>query len=580
MLVFSNHKTIKKNNLEVYKKFFENNDLVVSANAHFFWGGEYGVMEGGPAIINLFPRKIFLGFSKTKELGIFFNSYQYYESEEKVFKECSGNIFAEIYGQEKFESWYKYLLEKGFDSGLKIDILTEIPLDTSAGVQGNVAYLFSLATFLFLDKISPKHLIEWKEKGLDCRLEDKNFLEVLYFSWSFESFLNDYFVSGVHSFTASLFEKEPIVFIKEGVIKPDFRNYLNNQKIKFSACKINKHSKGLNFDVAVVFSGKTKKTGKNVLKTLASLENREKFKKDAQKIVVADEFFTTQLKKVDLKSSYFQASKALAWEIFLALENTFQEKENSEEFLCNLVNNYQNIFSLLGILGEGEALNYVYDKIRKLKISFKPIGSGGGGSLLLVDKYGELETKLFNLEESLKQKGLFLEVYFFSNTDSWEVDGPMVEQFLSAGLKAEYIEGRIFKGLLYDCAKNKKEEIIFTDFEQVIKKNDFVVDLDRNKIFIKGKKITSKDLHSVKVAVEILEKLINDDFHLLSANQINVSSYRDRYEIQSKIISPLIKLIKNKLNKVIPLEIKGESNRFNLKLGKANLKIVIGKEVI
>lgn len=580
MVILANHKTIKKQNPDTYRQFFENNDLVVSTNANFFWGGEYGVMDGGPAIVNLFPRKIFLGFSKIKEKKVIFDSYFYYENEEKSFRECSGDLFSSIYGQEKFDEWYQYLLEQGFDSGLKINILTEVPLDTSAGVQGNVAYLFSLATFLFLEKINEKHVRGWKEEGLSLRLSDKKFMELLYFSWSFDAFLNGYFVSGVHSFTASLFEKEPIVFLKEGLIKPDFKNYLDNQKIKFSALQIKSPSKGLGFDVAVVFSGKTKKTGQNVLKTMGYLEEREVFIKEAQKFVFEDKFLLSKLKESNLKDSYFQASKALSWEIVSALSGFLAGKKDFEKYLFDSINNYQNIFSLLGILGEGEVLHYIYNSLRDLKINFKPIGSGGGGSLLLVDKYGELETKIVLLDKKLREKGLFLEVYFFSNTDGWEVDGPTVEQFLSAGSRADHIKGRIFKGLSYDCAQNKEEELIFTDFEQVIKKNDFVIDLDSNKLFIKGKKITSKDLHSAKITVEILEKLINNDFHMLSAEQISVPSYRDRYEIQSKVISPLIKLVKEKLGKKMPLEIKGELSRFNLKLGKANLKIVLGKEVL
>jgi len=74
--------------------------------------------------------------------------------------------------------------------------------------------------------------------------------------------------------------------------------------------------------------------------------------------------------------------------------------------------------------------------------------------------------------------------------------------------------------------------------------------------------------------------LILDDFHMITAEKIETSSYRDRYEIQSKIISPLIKLVKEKLGKKMPLEIKGELNRFNLKLGKANLKMVLEREII
>ena len=580
MAFFANHKTIKKQNSDTYRQFFEDNDLVISTDANFFWGGEYGVMDGGPAIVNLFPRKIFLGISKISQKKVKADYYQYYQNDKNSFSECSGDLFFGIYGEDKFDVWYKYLLSQGFDSGLEINILTEVPLDVSAGTQGNVAYLLALASFLLLKKTDKDDLEEWKNKSLEWRLKDEKFLEVLYFAWSLEALFNGYNVSGVHSFTASLFEKEPVVFLKDGNVQQDLNKYLENSRIKFSALKLDRPESGLNFDTAVIFSGKTKKTGQNVLKSLQNLYEREDFKKEKLVFLKENEFLAKSAEYNELKSSYFGTAKTLSWEIVALLKDVLEKNKKAEEYFFNSINNYQNIFSLLGVLGEGDVLNYIYEQLRALKINFKPIGSGGGGSLLLVDKYGELEIKLARLEKKVKEQELDLEIYFFSNTDGWEIDGPTVEQFLSVGSRADHIKGRIFKGFVYDCAQSKKEEIITTDFEKIIKENEFVLDLDNKKIFIKGKKITSKDLHSAKVAVEILEKLILDDFHMITAEKIETSSYRDRYEIQSKIISPLIKLVKEKLGKKMPLEIKGELNRFNLKLSKANLKIVLGKEVL
>lgn len=584
MIDFKGCKKNRKENEKVYKDFFENNDLVVSTNANFFWAGEYGVVEGGPICISSFPRKVFLGFSKIQEKKVVFNSYFYGDlskNDKYIFEECSGSVLEDVYGEEKFQKWYDFLIKQGFDFGLKIDILAEIPIDSAAGSQGNLAYLFSLASNLFLEKITKEDVLEWGKMDLNTRIKNKKYLETLYLSWSLESFFNDYTPSGAHSFAASLFEKKPVVFYKEGEISDDFTNSFKNSNIKFTALEMPTQKKGLNFDVAVIFSGKTKVTGKNVVKTLENLKKRSQCRKDLLDFIESADFLPKSFKQTDLKKTYFETSQALTWEVIYNFKKVLQGNSAFEKEFFEKVDKYQNIFSLLGIFEENDSLLKVFhQELKKLNIFFKPVGSGGGGIVLLLDHYGELESKIGILKNSLSKVGLFLEVYFFSNIDGWEVEGPKIEQFLSKGIKTEQIKGRIFKGIVYDCAQNKREEIIVSDFEQFIKKNEFVIDLDSKKLFVKGKKITSDDLHSAKVAVEILEKLINNDFHMLSAEQISVPSYRDRYEIQSKVISPLIKLVKEKLGKKMPLEIKGELSRFNLKLSKANLKIMILMEVI
>ncbi|MEK7173213.1 MAG: hypothetical protein AAB740_04560, partial [Patescibacteria group bacterium] len=94
------------------------------------------------------------------------------------------------------------------------------------------------------------------------------------------------------------------------------------------------------------------------------------------------------------------------------------------------------------------------------------------------------------------------------------------------------------------------------------------------RIFIKGQPLNSQELHSQKAAIRILKILLTKIGQEVSNNELPPSSYaNDRYELQGKIVSPLIKIVEQKTKKTLDLKIRSEASQFYLKLNPSNLRI-------
>ena len=79
----------------------------------------------------------------------------------------------------------------------------------------------------------------------------------------------------------------------------------------------------------------------------------------------------------------------------------------------------------------------------------------------------------------------------------------------------------------------------------------------------------SKKIYSARETVNILDILVKNFNKLVPNTDLPPSSYvSDRNEFQSKILSPLSKITKEKFNKKFPIKIVGNNNEFSLKLEK------------
>jgi len=122
----------------------------------------------------------------------------------------------------------------------------------------------------------------------------------------------------------------------------------------------------------------------------------------------------------------------------------------------------------------------------------------------------------------------------------------------------------------------KTEVVTLEEFDQVKESADLLIDKTSNKVYVKGDLLTSKEIHSAKVTVEILDILLKNISKQVPASQFPPSSYVDRNEMQSKIVSPLVNVIKKRINKTLPLIIRGGLRKnFYMKIDPDEMNIVL-----
>lgn len=161
-------------------------------------------------------------------------------------------------------------------------------------------------------------------------------------------------------------------------------------------------------------------------------------------------------------------------------------------------------------------------------------------------------------------------IIYDSLIDGQELNGLIVEQ----NLRQERYSSFITKGSCVLKSWNGNHHI--GDSYQFIqdREHDILLDCTQWKLILKWRKVTSQELYSQLTTVWVLKKLLQSPGKEISQREFGSSSYtKNRNEMVSKIIIPLKKLIKKKLNKDLPLECHWNLISFSLKLGEHNLKI-------
>jgi hypothetical protein len=155
-----------------------------------------------------------------------------------------------------------------------------------------------------------------------------------------------------------------------------------------------------------------------------------------------------------------------------------------------------------------------------------------------------------------------------------------------------YIDGAGSEGLKIEKSNkqnvwspyDKGEQMIVEDWEGGISypssinpeemEYDLVLDMVQNKILIQKEYITSKELHSQRMTLDVLNILLMKLGQEVSNAELPVSSYaQNKNEMQGKIIIPLSKLILEKTGKKILLTCKGSNTKYYLKLSRNDLTL-------
>jgi len=148
----------------------------------------------------------------------------------------------------------------------------------------------------------------------------------------------------------------------------------------------------------------------------------------------------------------------------------------------------------------------------------------------------------------------------------------IIEQYLDEDILWEGFNKKIY--ILEDISTWIRK--IITDLEEVKNNFDVLIDINRWKILIWWKKVTSNEIHSQRKLVEVLLLCLYNQKRRISNKEFYKSSYTENFsDFSWKIVYPFKKLINERLNKDITFEVRKDFTWFKVFLDVEDLKVWI-----
>ncbi len=561
-----NSGSLRKENKTLYRSFFANYDLVVSSPGGAILAGTFTDHVGGPALHQKIPLRNYLGVSIIDGDAINFENYgtfDYY-TEQFVRLDLKREYIDKIKALQKKTSDYL-----GRKVGLKVGILNEIPRRTGLNNPGTNASNLT-ATFLLLSG-------QLKPKGLSM-FQDDLFLV--------EEKTRKKIIETAKEFHAMWLGRKSSGFgvLANMVNRPDILVY--NPESEKPVLAINdifqpEVPNDLPFDVVIVGTSDRYDIDFS-LRKYDEVENIFSIT-DADVLRLEKAFCLDNKTKdgfpVALRKSYYSAVNVTGLATVIAVGKFIENPNMENQKMClQLLNSSYDIINLFG-------QNFIRkDKVHSLikkyfheVLADMPfaITTGITNNLLLVTPRESVRDTLPGLEKYLKSRLNFdISFPFISWTDENDAEGVVIEKWCEYNLSPSYVP----KNCLYLYTIRPQEmipEVIAIDNRELLENDfDILFDEDDKKIYIKGVKVTSRELPTVAATISLFGQLmISDNFVVKSDDLPNQSYFLDRNELQSKIISPLRIYVEKSLGKHLNLKINGRLSEFKVSIFPSDIKI-------
>lgn len=163
---------------------------------------------------------------------------------------------------------------------------------------------------------------------------------------------------------------------------------------------------------------------------------------------------------------------------------------------------------------------------------------------------------------------------YISWIDGTEEYGTRIEQFLGKDIYSLAYP----KGSQYVLTLNANSTVVkvheFRSKDDLYANTDLLFDSDTGKVYIQGEKLNSSILPSSVTTIEVFSALLKSDKLVVSNSILSQSSYSAaRNELQSKVLTPLKNIIKDKLGKDIIIKIRGAGADYEVQLYSSDISI-------
>jgi len=588
-----NSAMLKKKFPEVYREFFSKCQVVISSPHFFTWAGEYVGYWGGLMLLQKLPLRLYVGLEflpKNSSPEITFGlASQSYSLREQKFQSDQCDHLA----QSRLLEFINHNFGRKFQGQpLRIHLLSEMPFGGS-GSSGALCSALALAFHLQTKKIYPQNIKDWSRQTSATLIKNKKYRFDLIFrsAWKMLAAYRGAETSGATIFATLLPSVYPLYYLikKPKKLLLPFNvgnNYNLIDEVDFEGGRIDELFKiaprrSWPIDFGLLYLGEPRG---NAPFSTSPLEETTKNVADFFRRNFPQSAFGQN--KNLWNNSCLEVMNFLSGDVLLKLGlllESANRQDNLREFL-RAVDRHQALFLLLGLLSNtanavNSTIHHQASKVDDLGAGVKAVSTTKKDIILFVFPAGQKREIIADIIAILKSDfSLEAQLGYGSWLDGIEERGVVIEQLLGQKIYSEFISKNTLLVQEFFNGQTSNLPLSPEQFEKEKKRADILIMEKSGRILIKGENLTSAQIHSQKTAIKILKILLSKIGQEVSNRELPPSSYAfDRYELQGKIISPLIKIVAQKTKKKLSLTIRAVSSDFYLKLNPANLKIWLVK---
>lgn len=596
---------------EAYQEILARCSTVVSSPRHFSLSGGEAVRFGSISLRQHVPIRTFVGIEPVSEMRIAFGLVRSFVPHVQRFIESQINPQV----QKVFESQLiDYFSKNGhtLPHGYILHVIFELPQERGGGPSGTLVASALTALLLEQGKLTQNDIEQWKKKtGRELFAPDSSFLRHCNFVVGFHSIIYPW-ISGSSATITMINSDYPILSFSGHHWSDDSPAHEMLKRVgarpsgdvrSIQAYRLHElignRLPGWPFDFGVISTGITINTVDKML-NLDSLSNR----------LVRSARFARALLSEHIPKSYYWESliyrlintnrRDELWKNYLtswimndimvlqALKNCFQYGFN-DEIATELAQLYHNEYFFLRLFGWqsgklGDVIESVRDYLRKRGELFGLYLDAyvQYGELLFITKTGQVRDEINQLIQRLRRKhNRTISLDYASWLDGFETDGLRVEQLVRERMYSPLLSRDGVHLVVWRRSGQSHVRYIQPDERRSINgQYDIVLDSVDQRMYVAGKPLSSKHLHSQRGSIETLRILLDNYGHVVLGSAFSSSAYRDRNEMQSKIISPIQKVVQTRLRRSIPLELTGGlGSKYTLRLKPSSLTFALLKRL-
>lgn len=584
-----NSKNLRRNFPEEYRKFFSQNELVVSTASGFMWAGEYSAYYGGISICQKVPFRVYAGFKpiSAKRIVVKKEYRAYHRSKNKFspfFFQPEENERINNYLNDKFKGKIRK------EGGYQISFLSEASSEEGLNLINVVCALISLIICFYYYSLSKKDIQRWQRLKVNQLIDkDRWFRRIFNLALEINAAARERVTSGTNVFVSLLNSRGfPIIYCPEKRFSLE-----KNQSKDFSFTGermidlIEEESLSWYFDFGLIQSGTCRIIAgggnRSIKKTQQDLD---KIKRDdlIKKLLLeeTDSFFTHYSKKKSLWLIFMEMFDLISLRILLGFKKIFKYGLSNQTFIDfrDALNQHWHFFKILGLDTPkldllAQVLQRRIAKENQLGVGIKIAGLGRGGSLAFAVPKDSLLGKEKILEKEIKDElGPEAHISYLSWIDGVEDGGVKIEQDLKNKIYSPFVSSEKIQVRDYSHSFRAVNRLIARDeLEKQVKRIDLVFDQTNNRIYVGGKRLTSKEIKSAKETIKVLHKLMSSGGELEN-NELKPSSYSaNRYDFSGKIALPLKRAVEKELKKDLDLKVRGKIYHYSIRFNPKNLRI-------
>lgn len=529
---------------KTYRDFFAICQRVASASNSFLWTGEFSGFYGGLTVSQKLPIRSYVGLETTFDNQVTVNrEYQTFDAEKQQFITAIADDRLCDNVQRYLVAYYKR--DTNF-TGVRVHLLTEIPLGHSLGSNGAIVAALAL-------------LLTGEGDFEATYTTARNIMSLSQAGHS----------SGVSVYTALTDKAGPIVFFSE-----------NDTFYAKSIEEVADVATSLIWpiDFGLIYSG-AQTNAEGVI--LANNETVNELETDTQRL---DQLFGGAL-QLNFRQTYIDMLNMTASLTVMSLSELFAKgtKHAVLEQFFNSLNQFQNLLHILHV--SNGATDLIYSRIHQLAnkqvndvgSGVKISGIGKGGAVLFAVPYGTHRAAIVEMIEQLRQEtGRPIWLDYASWIDGIGGQPGSIEQDIQRGKQSAFI-GRDALSLTVLTKGTLRQQVVTSErFAELVSDIDLLLDKTTGKITIAGQPLTSKDVVSQKATVTIIDRLIREKSFTLKNEQLPSSYGTSRYDLQGKIVMPLVRCVKQLTGRDLQLSIAGGMyDGYSLTLDPSNIIIAI-----